>query len=64
MAMPLGFLLISDDKFFWDQILYILGVSGFYGGTFCLRILPISPCMALGKVAATAFLLYSVYHFD
>lgn len=55
MAMSLGFLLISDEKFVWDQILYILGVSACYGVTFCLRILPISPCMALGKVAATAF---------
>lgn len=64
MAVSLGFLSISDDKFLWYQILSILGVSGCYGVTFCLIIFPISPCMALGKVTLTAFLLYSVYHFD
>lgn len=64
MAVSLGFLSISDDKFIWDQILYILGVSGCYGVTFCHRILPISPRMTLGKVTAAAFLPYSVYHFD
>lgn len=57
MAVSLGFLSISDDKFLWDQILNILDVSDCYGVTFCLRILLISPCMALGKVSATAFLV-------